>query len=166
MEEEVMAIAQKYNKLAWRLIGTGALYFSAIAAYLIYKGFAFNETLIAIFILGVIGFVPLYYGIKHLLLPSILIVTDEKNIYLIFAKKQVIKIAMTDVKSIFPSTQSHPSYINGVEITTHDGQMYVRDRIKNRYATIQSLADKIYAVTGNRIDYYTLESLDGSGVDN
>lgn len=160
---EIIGVARKYNGLAWKFIGGGLFYLAVIIAFLVHEGVAWNISLAAVCILGWIGTVPLYYGIKHLLASAVLIETDNQYIYIIHTRRDIKKIAMADVKSIFPSTQSGSSgkYLGGIEIKTNDGQLYIQDRIMSRRMVIQILANKIYENTGNKIDYYTLESLDG-----
>lgn len=165
-KERVVGIAKKYPKLAWECIGGGIFALAVMAACIWFYGFALDKSFVAICILGGTGIVLLYFGIRHLLSPNILIVTDNSYIYMVYTKKVVEKIAMADVKSIFPTAHSRSAnkQLKGIEIKTFDGREYVRGGIMFRYEVIQALADKIFEVTGNTIDYYSLRNLDGSAV--
>lgn len=160
---EAVGMTRKHNGLAWKFIGGGMLCFAAIIAFLIYNGVSWDFSLVVVGILGLIGAVPLCSGVKHLLAPAVLIATDNKNVYIIYTRRAVEKIAMTDIYSIFPSAQlPSDKHLDGIEIKTNDGLEYVRSGIMYRYWVIQVLANKIYEATGNKVDYYTLERIDGN----
>lgn len=164
--ERVIGLAKKYEKLAWEVIGGSLLIFAGCAAFLIYYDFTWERFGILMFIIAWVGCVPLFWGIRHLLMPNVLIVTDEEYIYMVHTKRRVDKIPMQDVESIYPTPEGRvvDDHFGGIQITTHDGQKYVRDRIMYRYALIQAIADQIYVLTGNTVNYYALENPDGSDV--
>ena len=163
----VVGMAKKYRKLAWEIIGLCFLTFGFLLIFIIYSDTSdWRIYWLGVLILGWMAFVPMYWAIRHLLIPNILIGTKDNMIFIARSRTQVDQIPMQNVKSIFPTKEVRPEHDNlgGIEITTHDGEVYIRDRLLYRHIVIKALVDKIYRDTGNIVEYFSLQNMDGSDV--